>query len=45
MTDYPWVYPEGRRELDPEDIDQTIRTLWRAWAGMLALSVLWALAV
>ena len=45
MTDYPWVYPEGRRELGPEDIDQTIRTLWRAWAGMLALSVLWALAI
>jgi adenosylcobinamide-phosphate synthase len=39
MTDYPWVYPEGRRELGPEDIDHTIRTLWRAWAGMLALAV------
>lgn len=39
MTDYPWVYPEGRRDLGPEDIDHTIRTLWRAWAGMLALAV------
>lgn len=38
MTEYPWVYTEGRRDLGPEDIDHTIRTLWRAWAGMLALA-------
>lgn len=43
MTDYPWVYPEGRRELGPEDIDQTTRTLWRAWAGMLGLAVVVAI--
>lgn len=40
VADYPWVYPEGRRDLGPDDIDQTIRTLWRAWAGMLGLAVL-----
>lgn len=40
MTDYPWVYPEGRRELGPEDIDTTVSTLWRAWGGMLLLAVL-----
>lgn len=40
MAEYPWVYPEGRRDLGPEDIDHTIRTLWRAWAGMFGLSVL-----
>ncbi len=40
MVDYPWVYPEGRRDLGPEDIDRTIRTLWRAWAGMFGLAVL-----
>jgi adenosylcobinamide-phosphate synthase len=39
MADYPWVYPEGRRELGPGDIDQTVRTLWRAWAGMLGLTL------
>lgn len=39
MTDYPWVYPEGRRELGPQDIDRTVQTLWRAWAAMLALAV------
>ena len=43
MTDYPWVYPEGRRELGPDDIDQTIRTLWRAWGAMLGLAVVVAL--
>ncbi len=42
MTDYPWVYPEGRRDLGPDDIDRTIRTLWRAWAGMLGIAVIWA---
>lgn len=42
MTDYPWVYPEGRRELGPEDIDRTIAALWRAWGGMLALSLICA---
>jgi adenosylcobinamide-phosphate synthase len=40
VADYPWVYPEGRRDLGPDDIDQTIRTLWRAWAGMFGLAVL-----
>ena len=40
MVEYPWVYPEGRRDLGPEDIDHTIRTLWRAWAGMFGLAVL-----
>lgn len=44
MTDYPWVYPEGRRDLGAEDIDHTIRTLWRAWAGMLGLVVVLAVA-
>lgn len=42
MTDYPWGNPEGRRDLGPDDIDQTIRTLWRAWAGMLGIAVIWA---
>ncbi|NEY89606.1 adenosylcobinamide-phosphate synthase CbiB [Tabrizicola oligotrophica] len=39
MADYPWVYPEGRRDLRPKDIDRTITTLWRAWGGMLGLAV------
>lgn len=40
VADYPWVYPEGRRDLAPDDIDQTVRTLWRAWAGMFGLTAL-----
>lgn len=39
MTDYPWVYPEGRRELGPDDIDRTVGALWRAWAAMLAIAM------
>ncbi|MEY5036972.1 MAG: hypothetical protein RL472_78 [Pseudomonadota bacterium] len=40
VADYPWVYPEGRRDLGSDDIDHTIRTLWRAWAGMFGLTAL-----
>lgn len=40
VADYPWVYPEGRRDLGPDDIDQTVRTLWRAWVGMFGLTAL-----
>lgn len=43
MADYPWVFPEGRRALGPEDIDRTIATLWKAWAGMLMISAILAL--
>lgn len=40
LTDYPWVWPEGRRDLGPEDVDRTVAALWRGWAGMLALVLL-----
>ncbi len=43
MTDYPWVWPEGRRDAGPDDIDAACAVLWRTWAGMLALVVLLAL--
>jgi adenosylcobinamide-phosphate synthase len=43
MTDYPWVWPEGRRELGAGDIDRTVSALWRGWAGMLALVAVIAL--
>jgi len=39
MTDYPWVWPEGRRDPGPADIEAAARALWRCWAGMLALTV------
>ena len=43
MTDYPWVWPEGRRDPGPDDIDAACAALWRAWAAMLAIAVLAAL--
>ena len=39
MTDYPWVWPEGRRDAGPDDIDAACAALWRAWAAMLAIAV------
>lgn len=39
MRDFPWVWPEGRRDAGPDDIDAACRALWRAWGGMLALVV------
>jgi adenosylcobinamide-phosphate synthase len=38
MTDYPWVWPEGRRDPGPAEIEAAVRALWRCWAGMLALT-------
>lgn len=37
MRTFPWVWPEGRRDAGPDDIDAACRALWRAWGGMLAL--------
>jgi adenosylcobinamide-phosphate synthase len=35
--DYPWVWPEGRRDIGPAEIDGAVAALWRAWALMVAL--------
>lgn len=35
--DFPWVYPEGRRNPGPAEIDAACAALWRAWALMGAL--------
>lgn len=43
LTDYPWVWPEGRHDLGPDDIDRTVAALWRGWGAMLALTALVAL--
>ncbi len=43
MTDYPWVWPEGRRDPGADDIDAACAALWRTWALMLALTALLAL--
>ena len=43
MRDFPWVYPEGRRDPGPAEIDTACAALWRAWGLMLALVALGAL--
>lgn len=41
--DFPWVWPEGRHDAGPADIDAACRALWRAWAALLGLTALLAL--
>lgn len=41
--DYPWVWPEGRRDLGPDDIDAAADALWRVWGALLAIAILFAL--
>ena len=36
-SDFPWVWPEGRRDPGPDEIDAACRALWRAWALMLGI--------
>lgn len=38
--DYPWVWPEGRRDPGPDEIDAAADALWRVWAVLLAFAVL-----
>ena len=45
LTDYPWVWPEGRHDLNPDDIDRTVAALWRGWLAMLALTAIVAVVV
>ena len=35
MTAFPFVYPEGRRDAGPSDIDGSVAVLWRSWLGFL----------
>ena len=35
MTAFPFVYPEGRRNAVPDDIDASVAVLWRSWFGFL----------
>ena len=43
MREFPWVWAEGRRDAGPDDIDAACAALWRAWGGMLALTLLIAI--
>lgn len=33
----PWIWPEGRRDPGPDEIEAAVHALWRAWGLMLAL--------
>lgn len=37
MSDFPWVWPEGRRNAGPKDIDASVKILWRVWGLSLGL--------
>jgi adenosylcobinamide-phosphate synthase len=43
MTAFPWVWPEGRADPGPDQIDAACSALWRAWAGLLGLACVMAL--
>ena len=40
MTAFHWVWPEGRADPGPDQIDAACSALWRAWAGLLGLACL-----
>ena len=42
--DFPFVYPEGTREVDAKDIEASTRVLWRSWAVGLAVVAVLAVA-
>jgi adenosylcobinamide-phosphate synthase len=41
-TEFPWVHPEGRREVGAPEVDASVRVLWAAWAILLGLAALLA---
>ncbi|MDP2738047.1 MAG: adenosylcobinamide-phosphate synthase CbiB [Pseudorhodobacter sp.] len=43
MRKFPTVYPEGRHDAGPDDIDAATRALWRTWTGFLLLTGMVAL--
>jgi adenosylcobinamide-phosphate synthase len=42
MQEFPYVNPEGRRDIGPAEIDHAVTVLWRTWALGLVMVVLWA---
>jgi len=37
--DFPWVWPEGRRDPGPATIDAAVRALWRTWTLMFGIVI------
>lgn len=44
MRDFPFVNPDGRRNLTAADVDASVAALWRTWALLLALVAILAIA-
>ena len=42
-ADFPWVWPEGRRDPGAREVDAACMVLWRAWAALLAITLVIAL--
>ncbi len=42
-TDFPWVHPEGRREVGAPEVEAAVRVLWAAWAILLGAAAVLAL--
>lgn len=42
IGDFPFVHPAGRRDIGAVDIDAACAVLWKAWAGLLAVAVVWS---
>lgn len=43
MMGFPWVNPDGRKNLGPDDIENAVQVLWRSW--IVAAAILVAAAV
>ncbi|MEM9577572.1 MAG: adenosylcobinamide-phosphate synthase CbiB [Pseudomonadota bacterium] len=43
LRDFPWVNPDGRRDLTEVDIDAANVMLWKTWAAVVCLCALTAL--
>lgn len=37
--EFPWVWPEGRRDIGADEIDAAVSALWRAWWLVVAVLV------
>ncbi|MFV2033953.1 MAG: adenosylcobinamide-phosphate synthase CbiB, partial [Halocynthiibacter sp.] len=43
LQDFPFVYPEGRRDIGAGDIDAAVTALWRCWAALLVITLIVAI--
>jgi len=43
LRQFPFVHAKGRRDAGPDDIDSAVNALWRCWAGLLGVALVFAL--